>query len=364
VSFIFEEEFKNSIFDPTLWMASDPTSALTVIAGKLQIQGGTGVDGQTTLQFVERVQLGGSIRIQHGELEFTAPTNAIIGGIYSGATSQANCLAGFKVSPAGAGSSIQAIVSGGLAGPVITTLAGHRYALTTRLFCSEPYRMQQLFHSSAHPAGNGRGGSTVAGQVRIVLEMHDIDPANPGSLAAASTILYDGILANAPGYCTYALVNALSAHCTISFASMTRGLDAEVRSTVPGFSAKTRLAGNVAEGAECTVTQGGALLFFSPYVPVSNEPIIAKYRSAGRALARVVNAASIAANAGPGDNGIRATVRRVAQPAARTSTDCENAAQALLDDGTQQAWSGSYECLSDQWPGGPSIDPLPGETLE
>jgi hypothetical protein len=363
VGFIFEEEFKNGGFNPALWVKNDPTSAMSVVAGKLQIQGGNGIDGQTLMQFVEQIQLGGAIRLQHGEVEFSAATNAVIGGLYSGPIQQGNCLAGFRISAAGVGSSIQPVVNGSLTGAVVSTTAGHRYALTTRMYNAEPYRMQQLFHSSVHPAGSGRGGAAVASQLRIVLEVHDIDPANPGTLAAASTILYDGILNSAPGYCLYALVNALDANCSISFASMTRGVDAEVRSTVPGFSAKTRLAGNVAEGAECTITQGGKLVFFSPYIPVSNESIILKYRSAGRALARVVDSSSIAAQVRAGDDGVRATVRRVAQPAARNSADCENAASAVLDDSTQQAWAGEYECLNDLWPGGPSVDPLPGETI-
>src|SRR5205823_5335643 len=131
--------------------------------------------------------------------------------------------------------------------------------------------------------------------VRLVLELHDIDPANPATLAAPSAVLYDGILASAPGFCTYAPANVLSANCTLSFVSISRGLDALVRSTVPGFSATTRLAGNVADGAECSISQTGGLRFFSPYIPVSNETIEVTFRTSGRALARVQDSAGIAA---------------------------------------------------------------------
>jgi hypothetical protein len=214
-----------------------------------------------------------------------------------------------------------------------------------------------------HPAGNGRGGSTVPGSLRVVLEVHDIDPANAGSLQAPSTVLYDGVINNAAGFCSYVLVNALNAHCSISFVRMSRGVDAEVRSTIPSFSPKTRLTGNVAEGAECVITSGGVLLFFSPYIPVSNEAIVVRYRTAGRALARLVDANSIAANVKPGDDGVRAAVLSVLQPSARTSVDCENAALAILDDSIQQAWKGTYECWSDLMPGGTSADPVPGEAF-
>ena len=38
-----------------------------------------------------------------------------------------------------------------------------------------------------------------------ILEVHDIDPNNPPSIVAASTVLFDGSLPAAPDYCTYAL---------------------------------------------------------------------------------------------------------------------------------------------------------------
>lgn len=363
VGYIFEEEFKSGSVDPTLWTATDPSGAFAVSAGKLQVDGGDGVDGHTYLKFQEQMQLGGAVRLQHGEIEFTAATDALIGGLYTGTVTQGNCFAGFRVTPSGGAPQIQGVVNGGLVGTAVSTVVGHKYALTTRLFSAEPYRTQQTFHSSVHVAGNGRGGSGIASQVRVVLEIHDIDPANPGSLAAPAMIIYDGFVNNAPSFCTYALVNALNANCSISFVSVSRGVDAEVRSTVPGFAQKTRLPGNVAEGAECVITQYGALQFFSPYVPVANEAIVVHYRSAGRALARIIHAGSIAAHARAADDGVRAIVTGVVQPAARTSVDCENAALAILDDSTQQAWAGEYECWSDFQPGGANVDPLPGDAI-
>ena len=46
--------------------------------------------------------------------------------------------------------------------------------------------------------------------VRVVLEVHDIDPSNPASMQALSNVLYDGLLSSAPAYCNYALLNSLS----------------------------------------------------------------------------------------------------------------------------------------------------------
>ncbi|HYX70984.1 MAG TPA: hypothetical protein VE825_17750, partial [Terriglobales bacterium] len=240
---LVEEEYKGSALAATRWQKADPASAISVSGGKLQVQGGTGVDGQTTVTFAEKVELGGVLMLQHGEATFSAASDGILGGLYSGSIAQANCLAGFRVTPSGGQSAIQALVEGAPAGPVVTTIAGHRYALTTRLYCMELFRARQVFHSSAHPAGSGRGGETVGASVRVVLEVHDIDPANPGTLAAPSTVLYDGVLAAPPAYAGYALVNSRSLHCALAFTRMVRMVDAEVRSAIPGQGYRTRLAG-------------------------------------------------------------------------------------------------------------------------
>ena len=202
----------------------------------------------------------------------------------------------------------------------------------------------------------------VASNARLVLEVHDVDPANPATFGAVSTILYDAVL-SAPAYCTYAPVNATSMQGSLNFIRMLRAVDAEVRSTIPGQPTRTRLIGTIAEGAECVITQDHDLQFFSPFVPVANEAIAVRYRNRGRAQARVIDAASIAAHARPGDDGVRADAVRLILPTPRTAGDCENAAAALLDDSTQTAWSGSYECWSDFLPNGPASDPVPGDAI-
>ena len=49
-------------------------------------------------------------------------------------------------------------------------------------------------------------------------------------------------------------------------------------------------------------------------------------------------------------------------PSPRTSTDCENAALALLDDAAGAAWSGTYEVWSDFLPGN-AADVFPGDAV-
>jgi hypothetical protein len=359
---LFDEEYTTSPLEPTLWSLTDPANVVSVNNGMLQIAGGTGVDGATVVQFVEQVELGGAWVMQHGDVQFNAASIGVIGGLYGGNISAAGCLAGFKITPSGTQSSIQALVNGALTGIAITTVVGHHYVLTTRVYSDEIYRRQQIFHSSLHPAGNGWGGAEITADVRLVLEVHDIDPTNPGSQVAPSTVLYDGVIDSAPDFCTYAPVNATNLQCAITFTRMIQAVDAEVRTALPGFGYATSLVGPLSDGAECDITSSAELEFYSAYVPAANQAISVHYRGEGRALAWVVNPVSVAAQQRGFDDGDHGAVRHIKAPPPRTSADCENAALALLDDSCGPAWSGEYDTWSDFLPGNAS-DIFPGDAL-
>lgn len=359
---IFNEEYTTSAPDPTRWSVADPGGVVSTTFGKLQVAGGSGTDGVTTVSFVEKVELGGATILQHGDVVFNAASAGILGGLYLGNVLAANCIAGFQISPSGSDSQIQALVNGTIAGAPLATTAGHHCVLTTRIYSQEIYRLQQTFHSSVNPAGSGVGGAQVSADVRIVLEVHDIDPANPGTQVAPSTVLYDGVISGAPAFCTYALVNSPGLFCSIAFTRMIEAADTQVRSALPGQPYRTRLVGPLSSGGECNIYSGPVLDFFSSYTPALNELIEVHYRGRGRAMARVTNPASIAAEARGADDGVRGAVRHARLPAARTSVDCENAALALLADQAGAGWQGQYETWSDFLPGGAS-DIFPGDAL-
>ena len=85
--------------------------------------------------------------------------------------------------------------------------------------------------------------------------------------------------------------------------------------------------------------------------------------TAGRAMARVTNPAAIAAQQRGIDNGARSAVLHVKSPAARTTSDCENAALAFLSDGSTAGWTGNYDVWSDFLPGA-AQDIVPGDALQ
>ncbi len=347
--------------DPTHWIVTDPQHAISVSNGQLQVAGGTGIDGQTLLNFIEQVELGGAMVLEHGDVVFNAPSNGVIGGLYAGAVSIAGCWAGFRVTPVGANCNIQALVEGSVTGTALATQAGHHYVFTTRLYPTETYRIHQVFHSSLHPSGAARGGDAVACDVRVVLTVHDIDPSNPATQIAPATVLYDNVITNAPGFCTYALINAGSIRCSLAFTYIWLPIDALVRGTMPQQNTATVLTGSLLDGAECQLSTQSELKFYPEYIPAANELIEVSYRGQGHAMARVINAASIVAHRRGGDDGVRGSVREIGLPVPRTSADCEIAALALLDD-AGQGWSGEYQAWSQFLPGG-AADIFPGDGL-
>jgi hypothetical protein len=311
--------------------------------------------------------------MEHGDVVFTsAVSSGILGGLYLGSIAAANCLAGFQIAPAGSASQIQALVNGTPVGSALATVSGHHYALTTRIYSHEIYRLQQTFHCATNPAGSGGGGAQITANVRLVLEVHDIDPTNPATMIAPAAVLYDGVISGAPAFCTYALVNSTSLFCAIAFTRLIQAVDVEVRTALPGQPYTTRIVGPLSSGSECNIVSGTTLDFFSEYVPAANEYIELHYRgqngsdslllTAGRAMARVTNPASITAQQHGIDNGVRSAVLHVKSPPARTTADCENAALALLSDGATAVWTGKYETWSDFLPGA-TQDIFPGDAL-
>ena len=359
---LIDEEYLGAVLDPSTWTLDDPSAAVSVAAQTLQIAGGTGADGQTTVSFIEQIELGGALELQHGDVSFTAASQGVLGGLYAGAISSAGCLAGFQITPSGGGSTIQALISGSAVGPVMATTSGHQYFFTTYLYSLEVYRLGETYHSSLRPAGSGWGGMAVTADVRFVLEVQDIDPNNAATLVAPATVLYDGVITDAPGFCAYALVNAVNMHCSIAYTYVAHISLAEVRTGLPGAGYVTQLVGALSDGSACEITSSPSLDFYPQYVPALNELIVASYRGSGRAVAQVENEASVASLRKGTDDGTRGSVRVAKMPGARTDVDCENAALAILDDATATAWSGTYATWSDFLPGA-AQDIFPGDAI-
>lgn len=341
-STIFEQEYEAQL--DSKWWTSDGT--VSVNSGRLWMQ------GAGLVEFAERVEVKGALTFQHGEVQFQAASNGAIGGLYEGAA----LIAGFRIANSGEESRISAVIQGVESEPAITTQAGHRYLLSTRLFATETVREGERYHSTEGVHGGGERPA----DARVVLEVHDIDPNNPASLVSAAAVLYDGVVADIPALCRYVLLDGADMHCSLAYTRMLRMPNVLVRSALPGQAYRTRLVGAMVDGAECRVYNDG-LQFYSGSVPASDERIVAEYRGARKA----VGVATAEAPQPYANNGLEAgaptTVAvEVVSPAVRTSEDCANAAQAILDDASKQAWAGEYET----WPDFVEGDPWPGDQVQ
>ncbi len=357
---------------PQLWTVVDMAQATSPAGGYLAVSGGTGIDGQTYVAMAENIELAGAVVFEHGEFSFTGPSQGIVGGLYAGAVSAANCLTGFSITPNGTGCTIQALVNGAVTGPAVATASGQRYVLITRFYCVEPFRTAQLFHSGLHPCGSGVGGTTIAANLNVVMELRDVNPATPASMLAAPTVLFDGVITNAPAFATYAVIDALNMQCTLGYTTVERTAAAEVRVTPNGLTtSSSKIIGEKIDGAACEITAGPEVVFYGYATPGNGDVIAVSYRGSGQAEGSAQNAASIAALARPQDTGMRSAVTKLKLPPARTSDECRSAAATLLEDTTAAAWSGQYRCWSDLLPGAQDVWPgdavqisLPGQSLQ
>jgi hypothetical protein len=353
---LLEEEYAGTALSPTLWYINDPNGKVSVSGGQLQIAG-----GPATVVLVEAIELAGGLRLQHGQVTFTAASSGTLGGLYNGTVNDANCVAGFRITGNGGDCNIQGLINGAAAGATIATQAGHQYGLVTQLFVNEAHRVNQSYCSSVHAGPSGRGGEAIAAAMRVVLSVHDVDPNNPGTLALPSTTLFDDVVGVTPGFVQYAVANGANLHAQVAYTRVQETPDAEVRSMIPGQTFRTRLPGALAEGGECYISSAGELHFYPPYPPQANEQIVVSYRASARAIARVQDSNSIAAHKAAADQGRRSRVKKISLPKARTSVDCENAALAMLDDTVQPAWKGEYKVASEYLP---ASDVWPGDSVQ
>lgn len=351
---IAEDEYRGATLSPELWSTAGVPGAIAVSQGKLRVSGGDGTLGATLLRFIEKAELGGALALDHGDFEFAAPANALVGGLYDGGFGLNACVAGFQLTPSGPSTQIAALINGIVAGQSLSTVPGRRYALSTRIYAAESYRMSQPFLSPSGTTG-GKGNASAA---RIVLLAHEIDPNNAASLVTPATVLYDGWLPDVPAHCDYALINAASMQASVTYTRLARLSGAEVRSSSPLGSWHDRLEGAMSDGAECYVSNG-QLRFYPASAPDASERIVVSYRAAARTIARVIDPSTIAALANGTDDGNRSFVGAVESPPPRTFEDCENAARVAIETSATPGWTGTYECWSDLL----AEDLLPGEAL-
>jgi hypothetical protein len=357
---LIDDSFTGAAFDLETWEIADPGSHLSLSGGAggagLTMTGGNGYDGQTTLASYDPLELGGTIVYELAGVSLAAGSVGVLAGLYTGITEQSNCFAGFNVTQSGGATIVTPMVNGAATGTPFTLLPGHLYTLRLHLHCPELERVKQTYYAMVDGVVQIFGDGAVNAPMSLVFEVRD----QGNSSNTPVTVLYDGAVASSPVQANVVPVNSIELFGSVASVRVMRTGTAWIVSTDPTSGAvSTRLAGKTSDGVDCTVTSStdGKVTFLPGRVPVGGETLAVMYRGRSRAVARLADAASVAAEAAGGAVGTARWLGKVVRPAARTSEDCENAAQAILSFSTDRAAAvtGSYVTVNppapDIWPG-------------
>jgi len=343
-----EDDFHGTTLDTTKWASDFPVPLTFTQAGVL-------CAGPVALRYRDRLELGGLSVLEQTGIHY-ASGEGVVGGLFCGGFAFNYCIAGVLLN----GGQVSTIIDGITNAPAKQLLPNKQYEFRTMLFHPEPIRAGQVYSSSVCNGDSARSSQVWFGTTHVVLTMREIDPADASTTSAPQVVLFDGTLQNVPAYADYLPLWGLNLNCTLGHARAINEGAVWVQSAAPGQPWRTRLIGDVAAGAECYLTSTPDLTFTSSTQPVANEQIEVFYRSRGLACGRVVAPQSVQALKNSEDSGVRCVVVHVAAPAPRTSLDCEQAARALLDDLTQERFSGEYQSWIESLPQGAS-DVQPGE---
>jgi hypothetical protein len=350
-SLLLTDSFNEAVLDTQIWQVADPGSHLGLSSAGLTMTGGNGLDGQTTLTAIDPVELGGTLVIEAGSLQLGGASDGIVCGLYSGTTQSANCFVGYNVRQSGGNTVAVPLVNGAEVGTVFTLVQGHIYTLRIRLHCVEAQRVLQSYYAMVDGVVQAFGGGLVAAPMSVVFELVDLGAASN----TPATVLYDGSVTSSPASCSFAAVNSVQLIGSMGYCRVTQTGSAWVVSTLPSGVKMTRLIGVAGEGVDCKVSATGTVTFFTGRVPVTGEFVTVTYRVQQRAVARLENAASVAAEAAEGVPGTAQWLGKVLKPEARSSMDCESAAVAVLSFATSRASAaaGTYVAVNpaDVWPG-------------
>jgi hypothetical protein len=351
------DSFQGPAINPQLWALCDPGYSLQLTSAGLTCGGGNGAYGSVTVSALSNLELGGSLILEVGGVQFGAQTTGILNGLYGDDMCfLSDCLLGFQITQPNGATTITPLIGGVAAGSTFAPVAGHTYTLRLRFYANEPQRLLQAYYAMGTDSGTERFGATFIGaDACAVLEVQD----TTNGVAGAPAVLYSGSIPAPPPWCLYTPLNSAYLQCSIGNVTVEELGPTWVESTPSNGTAIVRRLGTAAQGADCTVERTGKLRFYSSSTPQAGELIAISYRTSRRAVARLASAASITTESAGGTlPGTACWIGSVTSPVPRSSADCENAATAILAVATSRAaaWSGKYtawncEQQGDIWPG-------------
>ena len=351
---LIDDSFNGPAINPVVWQISDPGSRLTLGAAGLVVNGGNGLDGQTTLAAIDNIEMGGALVLTAGGVVASAGSDGYIACFYNGSILLANLFAGFHVKQSSGTTVVVPVVNGVEAGASATLTVGRAYSFRLRFHARDMQRVLNSYYVTVDGGQEGFGGDLISSVADLVFEVQD----TTGGVNQPTIVLYDGSVSPAPAMCVVAAVNSPAFTGSVQSVSLDQTGTAWVTSLQTGGSPFTRRLGLATIDADCKLASTGKLDFYPTSVPLNGELVTVTYRVAGMSVARLFNAASVVAQGTAVVPGVSRWIGSVVQPKARSSRDCENAALALLAVSTSAdaGLAGTYTAQnvqqgSDVWPG-------------
>ena len=221
------------------------------------MNGGNGVDGQTTLIAVDNMEMGGALVMTAAGVQVSAGSAGYIGCFYNGNAQLENLFAGFNVTQSGGQTIAVPMLNGVETGSSTTLTPGHAYSFRLRYYCTE---MQRTLASYYVDGGAGQqlfGGGLISMPAQLVFEVQD----TTGGVNEATIVLYDGPTSITPPTCLFCAVNSIAFTGSIQSMTLEQTGTAWVRSQEAGGSAFTRRIGLATAGADCKVETTAKLVF-------------------------------------------------------------------------------------------------------
>lgn len=343
---LIRELFNEPAIDTTRWAVPSNNNSFTLGDSGLAFNGGTGIDGQAQLRWLDSIEMGGTLLLEATGLQLANASTGILAAFYAGANDISGCVAGFQATAQqGTGTvSLQPIILGAASGAAYNINPANQYTLRVRVHCCENQRSLNTYTACGDSGLITTGGQGNAMPAKIQCELQEF----VNGVASMPVTLYDGVIATLPVACNIVAASSLNLHGSMRTFNLTNLGSGWVVSTPSGGGAYTRRIGSLAESAECTIDRTGKLVFYTGCIPAVGEQIAVTYRTIQRAAGRAAQSGQ------PGP----VWIGSITNPPCRSSADCRNAAAALLASASANSalWSGTYkatqyELNSDVWPG-------------
>jgi hypothetical protein len=355
----FNDLFLGSAVNGQVWEWIDSGGRLSVTANGVTCTGGSGRDGETVLNAIHQLELGGSIVLEAGGVLISPGSSGLVLGLYEGSVSLGNCFAAFQVSQTAGATQVAAVINGSVGGSSFQPITGHIYTFRMRIYSPEIERVTQSYYYLDTNGVNSYGGDVVVAPGHLVLEVQDVSSGAPG----LAVTLYDGAVSMLPAACSIGLFDSGDLTCSIKTFACTESSPLWVTLTPVGGTPTPQYIGATAQNGVCKLAAGGKITFYTGTIPPAGALITVSYRTRHRAVAR--RSIPQSANQTGATSAAPATsvwIGTVSEPPAWSSTDCDNAATALLKSSAvaSAAWAGAYTGWNVETNGG---DVWPGDVL-